>query len=88
MVSVGLKALVSRRARSCNLVEDSLMGEKDKSHKHDKRKKKAKNASFAFDGDNSTKSVSGPGRVADGTFTRKKFSKHKNTSDPQPLVIR
>ncbi|KAF2323682.1 hypothetical protein GH714_036595 [Hevea brasiliensis] len=35
-----------------------------------------------------TTSVSGPVCVADGTVSHKKSSKHQNTSEPQPLVIR
>ncbi|XP_058007559.1 pumilio homolog 23 isoform X2 [Hevea brasiliensis] len=92
MVSVGSQALVSRRTRSCNLVEDSSMGEEDKSYKQSKRKKgmgrKAKKERFGFDGDNSSKNVSGTGWVGAGIIGHKKSSKHKNTSDLQPLVIR
>ncbi|XP_015583622.2 pumilio homolog 23 [Ricinus communis] len=78
MVSVGSKALVS--SRSCNLVEDIVMGGED--YKQGRNKKgmgrKAKKQNLGFDGDNSNKTVSGLGRVADG--------RTRNSS--QPLVIR
>ncbi|KDP40626.1 hypothetical protein JCGZ_24625 [Jatropha curcas] len=63
------------------------MGEEDNSYKQGRKKKgmgrKARKESFSFDGDNSNKNVSGP-----GTFRPKKSSKHQNTLEPQPLVIR
>eukprot|EP00258_Populus_trichocarpa_P037681 XP_024453700.1 pumilio homolog 23 isoform X2 [Populus trichocarpa] len=92
MVSVGSKALASRRDRSCcNLVEDNLMGREDKSYNQGRKKKgmsrKAKNGSFGFDADNSNKSVSG--RATDGTAKPKKSSKYQNTfSEPQPSIVR
>lgn len=92
MVSVGSKALASRRDRNfCNLVEDNLMGREDKSYNLGRKKKgmsrKAKNGSFGFDADNSNKSVSG--RATDGTAKPKKSSKYQNTfSEPQPSIVR
>lgn len=92
MVSVGSKALASRRDRiCCNLVEDNLMGREDKSYNQGRKKKgmsrKAKNDSFGFDADNSNKSVSG--RATDGAAKPKKSSKYQNTfSEPQPSIVR
>ncbi|KAJ6942744.1 pumilio [Populus alba x Populus x berolinensis] len=92
MVSVGSKALASRRDRTCcNLVEDNLMGREDKSYNQGRKKKgmgrKAKNDSFGFDADNSNKSVSG--RATDGAAKPKKSSKYQNTfSEPQPSIVR
>uniref|UniRef100_A0A6M2EQK6 PUM-HD domain-containing protein n=1 Tax=Populus davidiana TaxID=266767 RepID=A0A6M2EQK6_9ROSI len=92
MVSVGSKALASRRDRNCcNLVEDNLMGREDKSYNQGRKKKgmgrKAKNDSFGFDADNSNKSVSG--RATDGAAKPKKSSKYQNTfSEPQPSIVR
>jgi len=92
MVSVGSKALASRRDRNCcNLVEENLMGREDKSYNQGRKKKgmsrKAKNDSFGFDADNSNKSVSG--RATDGTAKPKKSSKYQNTfSEPQPSIVR
>jgi nucleolar protein 9 len=92
MVSVGSKALASRRARSCcNLVEDNLMGREDKSYNQGSKNKgmsrKTKNSSFGFDADHSNKSVSG--RATDGTAKPKNSSKYQNTfSEPQPSIVR
>ncbi|KAJ6696058.1 NUCLEOLAR PROTEIN 9 [Salix koriyanagi] len=94
MVSVGSKALASRRARSCcNLVEDNLilMGREDKSYNQGSKNKgmsrKTKNGSFGFDADHSNKSVSG--RATDGTAKPKNSSKYQNTfSEPQPSIVR
>ncbi|KAJ6706185.1 NUCLEOLAR PROTEIN 9 [Salix purpurea] len=92
MVSVGSKALASRRARSCcNLVEDNLMGREDKSYNQGSKNKgmsrKTKNGSFGFDADHSNKSVSG--RANDGTAKPKNSSKYQNTfSEPQPSIVR
>ncbi|KAJ6415767.1 hypothetical protein OIU84_004544 [Salix udensis] len=92
MVSVGSKALASRRARSCcNLVEDNLMGREDKSYNQGSKNKgmsrKTKNGSFGFDADHSNKSVSG--RANDGNAKPKNSSKYQNTfSEPQPSIVR
>lgn len=90
MVSVGSKALISRRPRSCNFVEDNLMGGEDDSYRKGRKKKgmgrKAKKESFGFDGDNSSKNVSG--WVTDGTVKSKRGLKHQNVSEPQPSIIR
>ncbi|GKU92751.1 hypothetical protein SLEP1_g6438 [Rubroshorea leprosula] len=90
MVSVGSKALPSRRSKDSIFVEDSFMGEEDKSHKHSRKKKgmgrKPKKGSFGFDGDGSNMNVSGRG--VDGTAKSKKYVKHQSTSDTKSPLVR
>ncbi|KAJ0039168.1 hypothetical protein Pint_21954 [Pistacia integerrima] len=90
MVSVGSKALPSKRPRIRKSVEDSLMVEDDKSYKHGWKKnnlsRKAKKESFSLDANTSKKNVSGRGH--DGTAKSHKSWKHHSSSGPQTSVVR
>lgn len=90
MVSIGSKALPSRRPRTCGFVEDSLMGEEDVLSKRGKRKKgmnrKDTRERHGFDGDNSNKNVSG--RMSDRSMTARKSSKYQSTSASQTTLVR
>ena len=90
MVSVGSKALPLRRRRTCNFVEDSLMGEDNQSYIQGKRKKgmnrKASGERHGFDGYNSNKNASG--KMSDGSMKARKSSEHQNTSVSQTTHVR
>lgn len=91
MVSVGSKALTSRRHRTCISVEDRLMGEDKLTRKSGKRKngmsRKAERGGHGFDGNDNHKKASG---TMDGGSlnSNKTFSKNKSTSEPQTSLIR
>ncbi|XP_038898236.1 pumilio homolog 23 isoform X1 [Benincasa hispida] len=91
MVSVGSRALTSRRHRTFVSAEDHLMGE-DKLARNSGRKKnamnrKAERGGHGFDGNNTHKNASG--RMDGGTLnSNKKFSNNKSTSTPQSSLIR
>jgi hypothetical protein len=90
MVSIGSKALPSRRRRTCGFMEDSLMGEENVLYKRGKGKKgmnrKYSRERHGFDGDNSNRNVSG--RMSDRSMTAGKSSKYQSTSASQTTLVR
>lgn len=91
MVSVGSKALTSRRHRTFISVENRLMGDDKVTRKGGRRNdgmsRKAERGGQGFDGNDTHKKSSG---MMDGgtSGSNKKFSKNTNTSEPQTSLIR
>lgn len=90
MVSIGSKALPSRRPRTCGFMEDNLMGEEDVSYKRGKGKKgmhrKDSRERHGFNGGNSNRNVSG--RMSDRSMTAINSSNHQSTSASQTTLVR
>lgn len=90
MVSVGSRALTSRRHKTCIVPEDHLMGEDKLAHKSGRKKntmnRKAERGGHGFDENNTHKKASG----TDGgrPNSNKKFTDSKSISAPQSSLIR
>lgn len=91
MVSVGSRALTSRRHRTFISAEDHSMGEDKLTRKSGRKKnamsRKPERGGHCLDGNNTHKNASG--MMDGGTLnSNKKFSNNKSTFAPQSSVIR
>ncbi|KAL0562184.1 hypothetical protein IC582_002636 [Cucumis melo] len=90
MVSVGSRALTSRRHKTCIVPEDHLMGEDKLAHKSGRKKntmnRKAERGGHGFDENNTHKKASGTDSGRPNS--NKKFTDSKSISAPQSSLIR
>lgn len=89
MVSVGSRALTSKRHKTCIVSEDHLMGEDKLAHKSGRKKnamnRKAERGGHGFDENKTHRNASG---TDSGMRSNKKFTDSKSTSAPQSSFIR
>lgn len=88
MVSIGSKALTSRRPKTCTLTEDNSMVGEDNSYGRWKKdtKRKASKGHLGLEGDHPKRSSSGWG--PDGGVKPGKPFKNKHSSEPQTSRLR